>query len=106
MELNAELLIGTKVVDADGEGVGRIQEFSVEREEKACLVNAYLIGVSGLVDRLSAWTLLRPINKFLHTHKLYSLYEVPWQDMDLTDPRHPKLRTVRRDLRPWSKASR
>ncbi len=100
MELNAELLIGTKVVDANGESVGRIQEFNVEREEKACLVNAYLVGVSGLVDRLSAWTLVRPINKFLHSHRLYSLYQIPWQDMDLTDPRHPKLRKVRHDLQP------
>ena len=100
MELNAELLIGKKVLDAEGENVGRIQEFRVEREEKACLVSAYLVGVSGLVDRLSAWTLVRPINKFLHSHRLYSIYQIPWQDMDLTDPRHPKLRTVRRDLQP------
>ena len=100
MELNAELLIGTRVVDSDGESIGRIEEFRVEREEKACLVNAYLIGVSALVDRLSAWTLVRPINKFLHSHKLYSVYEIPWQDMDLTDPSHPRLRTARRDLRP------
>ena len=100
MELNAELLIGTKVVDSEGESVGRIEEFRVEREEKALLVKAYLVGVSGLVDRLSAWTLVRPVNKFLHSHKLYSLYEIPWQDMDLTDPHHPKLRTARHDLRP------
>jgi hypothetical protein len=30
---------------------------------------------------------------------IYSLYEVPWQDMDLSDPNRPKLRSASRDLR-------
>ena len=39
------------------------------------------------------------IGKFLEGRKLYSLYRVPWQDMDLSDPHHPKLRAAKRDLR-------
>ena len=99
MEVNVELLLGTKVRDADGENVGRIEEFRVERDEKSCLVEAYLIGASALMERLSAWTLVRPIGRFLHRSKFYSLYRVPWQDMDLSDPRHPRLRIAERDLR-------
>jgi sporulation protein YlmC with PRC-barrel domain len=99
MEVNVELLLGTKVCDIDGEDVGRIEEFHVERDEKACLVTAYLLGASGLIARLSAWTLVRPISGFLNRRKLYSLYRVPWQDMDLSDPDHPKLRIAKRDLR-------
>jgi len=99
MEINVELLIGTKVRDVDGKGVGRIEEISVQRDEKACLVDAYLIGASALIERLSAWTLVRPIGQFLHSRNLYSLYLVPWKDMDLSDPRHPRLRTAKRDLR-------
>lgn len=99
MELRVELLLGTKVRDANGTDVGRIEELRVERGEKACLVEAYLVGTSALIDRLSAWTLVRPIKAFLGTRKVYTLYHVPWQDMDLSDPRAPRLRIAKRDLR-------
>ena len=99
MEINVELLLGTKVRDVDGIEVGRIEELRVEREENACLVEAYLIGASAVIDRLSAWTLARPIARFLGVHKLYALYQVAWNDMDLSDPRHPRLRIAKRDLR-------
>jgi sporulation protein YlmC with PRC-barrel domain len=98
MEVNVERLLGTKVCDIDGNDVGRIEEFRVERDEKSCLVEAYLIGASALIQRLSAWTLVRPIERFL-PGKLYSVYRVPWQDMDLSDPSRPRLRIAKRDLR-------
>jgi sporulation protein YlmC with PRC-barrel domain len=98
IELNAELLLGRKVRDVNGESVGRIEEFQIEREENACLVEAYLVGTSALIDRLSAWTLIRPIAKSL-TGRLFSVYHVPWEEMDLTDPEHPKLRIMKSELR-------
>jgi len=99
MEINIEQLLGTKVCDVDGHDVGRVEEFLVERDGKSCLVDAYLIGVSALIQRLSAWTLVRPIGRFLNARKIYTIYRVPWQDMDLSDPRHPRLRVRKRDLR-------
>lgn len=99
MEIQAELLVETKVCDVDGKDVGRIEEFRVRRDETSCLVESYLIGASALVARLGAWTLVRPIRKFLKSRDLYSIYEVPWQDMDLSDPKHPRLRIARLDLR-------
>ena len=99
MEINVELLLGTKVRDVDGEEIGRIEEFRVERDDKSCVVEAYLIGASAVIQRLSAWTLVRPIERFLNTRKIYTVYRIPWQDMDLSDPAHPRLRTAKRDLR-------
>jgi sporulation protein YlmC with PRC-barrel domain len=99
MDINVELLLGTKVHDVNGEDVGRIEEFHVERDESSCRIDAYLVGASSLIDRLSAWTLVRPIAKLLNRRKLLTAYEIPWQDMDLSDPEHPKLRTARRGLR-------
>ena len=99
MDINVELLLGTKVCDLNGEDVGRIEEFHVQRDESSCRIDAYLVGASGVIDRLSAWTLVRPIAKLLKSRKLLTAYEIPWEDMDLSDPRHPKLRTARRDLR-------
>ena len=99
MEINVELLLGTKVCDIDGEDVGRIEELRVERGGESCLVEAYLIGASAVISRLSASTLVRPIRGFLSTRRLYSAYQVPWQEMDLSDPHHPRLRIAKRDLR-------
>jgi sporulation protein YlmC with PRC-barrel domain len=99
MEINVELLIGRKVRDVDGEKVGRIEEFRVERDERSLVLDSYLVGSSALIERLSAWTLVRPIARTLHGHRFYSQYHVPWQDMDLSDPQHPRLRIAKRDLR-------
>jgi sporulation protein YlmC with PRC-barrel domain len=99
MEVNVELLLGTNVQDMDGEEIGRIEELVVERDEKSCVVEAYLIGAPGLIERLSAWTLVRPIKQFLGTRKLYTVYQVPWEDMDMRDPHHPRLRIAKRDVR-------
>ena len=99
MDTKVHLLLGTKVHDVDGRKVGRIEEIRVERQGNALLVESYLIGVSALVDRLSARTLVRPIKRFLGARHVYSVYEVPWQDMDLTDPKRPVLRIATRDLR-------
>lgn len=98
MRINAEQLLGTKVRDVDGEYVGRIEEIRVDRTADALLVDAYLIGASAVIQRLSAWTLVRPIKHALHARHIYSVYEVPWQDMDLTDPKKPKLRVAAHDL--------
>jgi len=99
MEINIEHLLGRKVRDVDGNDVGRIEEFRAERDGKSLLLEAYLIGASALIQRLSAWTLVRPIHRALHGRRFYSTYRVPWQDMDLSDPHHPRLRIAKRDLR-------
>jgi sporulation protein YlmC with PRC-barrel domain len=99
VDVHVELLLGAKVHDVDGNKVGRIEEFRVNRTDKACLIESYLIGASALIERLSAWTLVRPITRTLHARKLYNLYEVPWQDMDLSDPKRPRLRIGKGELR-------
>jgi hypothetical protein len=98
MDIKIELLVGTKVHDVDGVKIGRIEEIRVERQDKALLVESYLIGASALIERLSARTLVRPIRRLLRTRHIYSVYEVPWQDMDLTDPKRPVVRIAKRDL--------
>jgi hypothetical protein len=99
MEVNVELLLGTKVHDVNGESAGRIEEFRAEQDGKTCRVKAYLIGTSALVERMSAWTLVRPIKHGLKARHIYSIFEVPWQEMDLSDPKRPKLRIAKKDLR-------
>jgi sporulation protein YlmC with PRC-barrel domain len=98
IEINAELLLGRKVRDVNGDKVGRIEEFQVDREDNACLVKAYLVGTSALVDRLSAWSLIRPIARSLRG-RAFSVYHIPWDEMDLTDPEHPTLKIPKSELR-------
>jgi sporulation protein YlmC with PRC-barrel domain len=99
VDVHIELLLGRKVRDTDGNVIGRIEEFRVERDDNSCRIESYLIGASAVVERLSAWSLVRPIARALHARKLYQLYDVRWQDMDLSDPTRPKIRIARSDLR-------
>lgn len=99
MDVHVELLLGTKVRDVNDEVVGRIEEFRAEQKGDSCYIESYMIGASALVERLSAWTLVRPIKRMLKTKRIYSAFEVPWQDLDLTDPKRPRLRIAKTDLR-------
>ena len=99
MDINVELLLGTRVYDSNGEKVGRIEEFRAEESGNACHVEAYLVGASAVIDRLSAWTLARPIKRMLRSRSILTVYEIPWQQMDLSDPRQPRLRVPKNELR-------
>ena len=99
MDVKVELLLGRKVRDGDGEVVGRIEEIRAERREAACLVESFLIGKSAVVQRLSAWTLVRPIEQFLRSRDAYTVFQVDWQDMDLSDPERPVLRIAPSEMK-------
>ena len=99
MEIKVELLLGRKVRDSDDVVVGRIEEFRAEWGDTACRIESFMIGTSALVQRLSAWTLIRPIKKFLRSRNVYTVFQVSWQDMDLADPERPRLRISKGDLK-------
>ena len=99
MDVHLEQLLGAKVRDINDEVVGRIEEFRAEQKGDRCYVESYMIGASALVERLSAWTLVRPIKRVLKTRHIYSAFEVRWQDMDLSDPKQPRLKIAKSDLR-------
>jgi sporulation protein YlmC with PRC-barrel domain len=97
-EIRLELLIGRKVHDVNGEKVGRIEEIRGEKRAKDCLVESYLVGASALIERLAAWKLVRPIRGVL-PKSVYSIYRIPWEEMDLSDPHRPRLRIAKDELR-------
>ncbi len=99
MEVKVELLIGAVVCDVNGDRVGRIEEILVERQQEALLVESFLVGASAVVSRLSAWGLVRPIKRFLKARHIYSAYQIPWHDLDLSDPKQPKVGVAKKDLR-------
>ena len=97
-EIRVELLLSRKVHDVNGEKVGRIEEIRGEKGEKDFLVEAYLVGASALIERLAAWKLVRPIRGIL-PKSIYSTYRIPWEEMDLSDPHHPRLTVPKDTLR-------
>jgi hypothetical protein len=97
-ELHVELLVGRKVRDPNDDIVGRIEEIRCERRDEDCLVEAYYVGTSGLIQRLNAWKLVRPIRHVLKGSRFYHLYEIPWNQLDLSDPEKPRTTVPRAEL--------
>jgi sporulation protein YlmC with PRC-barrel domain len=91
-EVKLELLLGTRVVDIDGARVGRIEEVLADRDGDELLVTHYLVGRYGLFERFSIYHVGIGLLRYLggraqsaHPHR------IPWEKMDLSDPRHPRL---------------
>jgi sporulation protein YlmC with PRC-barrel domain len=91
-DVKLELLLGTRVVDVNGQRVGRIEEVLADRNGDELLVTHYLIGRYALFERLSIYHMGIGLLRYLgsraqseHPHR------IPWDKMDLTDPAHPRL---------------
>ena len=78
-EINVELLIGRKVFDADGRAVGRIEEILAIEKGDELVVSEYHVGAYGLMERLAAY----------HIGRVRDPKRIPWQELDLSDPRKP-----------------
>jgi hypothetical protein len=92
-----ESILGARVRDRDGRVIGRIEEVRCTTVGERCDVDTYLVGASGLVERLAAWSLIRPIRRIL-PRWLYRQYRIPAEALDLRDPRQPRTTMPARDL--------
>jgi hypothetical protein len=96
-EIHLELLLGTKVRDAAGRTVGRIEEVIAGDVNGEAVVMEYHLGPHALVERLSASAMKLPFLGVLGRGRGKS-YRIPWDAMDLSRPTHPRLRCSREDL--------
>ena len=92
-------LLGRKVYDPSGQCAGRIEEVHAHETEKGeCVIDEYMLGEEALMERLS---FSGAAGFFVHRlggrHHAPS-HKVPWDKMDLSDPRHPKVRCAAEDL--------
>jgi len=90
MEVNLELMLGRKVLAANGRSIGRLEEVHAEVRPGECLVTEYLVGKYALFERLAAWSMGRAFLS-LFGSSLKSGYRVPWEKMDISDPRRPRI---------------
>lgn len=96
-EVHVELLLGKHVTDVDGQKVGRIEEIVVGDVNGEAVVMEYHLGPYALMERLSASATRLPfLGAFAGAHR--TPYRVPWVEMDLMDPAHPRLRCRKGEL--------
>ena len=85
-------LLSHDVVDTAGRRAGRIEEVRATVRGGECLVEEYILGREGLIERLSVPELATAFLSFLGAGKPAGGQRVPWHQMDLSDPDRPRLR--------------
>jgi hypothetical protein len=91
IEVAFERLLGRQVRDLDGRPAGRVEEVHARRRGGEVLVSEYVLGTSGLVERLS----LGPVLRALLGSRLYptaARYTIGWDELDVSDPERPRLK--------------
>jgi sporulation protein YlmC with PRC-barrel domain len=98
-EVHLHYLVGRKVRDSQGRFVGRIHELCAEIEQHAhgndYLVREFHLRSIGAMEFLGGSCFVRELLHTLHLLKT-DRYVVPWDQLDLSDPAHPKL-TIEKD---------
>jgi sporulation protein YlmC with PRC-barrel domain len=95
--IHAERLLGRSVLDIDNKDAGRIEEIEIEQTSEGAFVTRFVLGQKGLLKRLSfkgfrpLFVRSRPQSESRHSN-------VPWEQMDLSRPKHPRLRCRREEL--------
>lgn len=97
-EVHLELLLGRAVHDANGERVGEIEEVRVDTGAGEWQVQEYITGPIGALERLASAELGLWLVGLLGGGKSPAGYRIPWQQLDLTDPRHPRVRCLKAEL--------
>jgi hypothetical protein len=97
LEVHVELLLGRKTRDADGRLVGRIEELVAKRVDDEIVVIEYHIGPAALLERLLHSATRLPIVGLL-PRRQRAEYCVLWDQMDLSDPAHPRTLLARDQL--------
>jgi len=97
--MRVEELLGRKVVDAEGRSAGRIEELRAHVRDGKCVVTRFDLGREGLLERLSVGGVTLEFVALLGGRRGAARgHSVPWEQMDLRDPKHPRLRCRVADL--------
>jgi sporulation protein YlmC with PRC-barrel domain len=91
-EIHVERLVGRTVRDSNGARVGRLSEVVVRKEDGAFVVASYLVGPQAWLHRFAVHGL------GLRLGRIARIYRVPWEQLDLSDPKHPVTTCPRDDL--------
>jgi hypothetical protein len=91
-------LLSRKVQDAAGKPAGRIEEVLARRKDGRYYVAEYHLGRAALNERLGLVPFSEGLIHLLGGRRRSASHKVPWDQMDLSDPLHPKLRCLVSEL--------
>jgi sporulation protein YlmC with PRC-barrel domain len=90
-EIKLELLVGRRVFAQNGRSIGRLEEIAGELRQGRCFVTEFHVGSYAMFERLSAGMMGRAIIRSLGPFRPRGGYRVPWDKLDLSDPKRPRL---------------
>ena len=85
-------LVGRQVLAPNNQRIGRLEEFRAEKRGNGFLVNEYVIGRAGLMERLGFAVKLL-------VGKAGGGYVARWDQLDISDPLRPRLTCPVSELR-------
>jgi hypothetical protein len=93
-EVPLHRLLGRTVRDPNGRKVGRIEELRAEielhEEGNDYVVTEFHVGSFGAIERLAGAHFARLLLQRLGRFAPYSRHRIPWNRIDLADPRNPR----------------
>ena len=92
-EMRLDGLLGRAVLARNGQRVGRVEEVRAEARGTGYLVTEYVIGAAGLLERLG-------LGVRLLLGRTRKSAVARWDQLDISDPRNPRLTCSFEDLRP------
>src|SRR5512141_2402664 len=96
-QIPIEHLLGREVTDPDGKVLGKIEEIVADGPDDALTITEYHLGPYAISERMALGTIIAPI---LHLFgvRFSERVAVPWDDLDLSDPAHPRSTKTRNAL--------
>jgi hypothetical protein len=91
-EVRLDQLVGRQVFAANSQRIGHLEEFRVEKRGNGYVVTEYVIGVAGLFERLG-------VAAKILVGKRQTGYTARWDQLDISDPMHPRLTCPASELR-------
>lgn len=87
-------VLGSTVHDPNGRKVGRVADVRAEVElhehGSDYVVTEILVGSFGAIESLVGPLFLRQLLERLGRFSSYTTHNIPWDRIDLTDPKHPR----------------
>lgn len=90
-EIKFELLLGRRVYATNGRSIGRVEEVRASLRRGECFVEEFHVGSYAVFERLAAHALGRSLLKRFGARRARGGYRVPWDKLDLGDPKRLRL---------------
>lgn len=92
--VEVQMLVGRKVRDSSGRVAGKLESIRAEKIGPKCVIHEYWLGTEAFLARAGIVT-ARLFGFRAHP----GILRVPWQQLDLSDPKAPLIRCTVEELR-------